>query len=211
MEAGGTGGGEFGIGPAAFRADGEDGGGFTDAGKSVAERRRVGRFGEKDANAVAGRVERGYRLRERIEDWELNAAGLLRGFEKNFFPAFSAFCGGSKESFFAASRRQRDDAGDAELARFLDSPFEGVEFYYREKQGGLKFADVARELFEKCEVDAIACDDVDAAEPDGCAVAEFVELAGLRAEDAAEMVGGFALHDGVLVIELVDEEAAAHE
>ena len=51
MEAGGAGGGEFGIRPAAFRADGEDGGGFTDAGKSVAERRRVRRFGEKDANA----------------------------------------------------------------------------------------------------------------------------------------------------------------
>ena len=36
---------------------------------------------------------------------------------------------------------------------------------------------------------------------------EFVELPWLRAEDAAEMVGGFALHDRVLVIELVDEES----
>jgi hypothetical protein len=32
----------------------------------------------------------------------------------------------------------------------------------------------------------------------------------LRTEDAAEVVSGFALHRGALVLELIDKEAAAH-
>jgi hypothetical protein len=35
-------------------------------------------------------------------------------------------------------------------------------------------------------------------------------LAGLGAEDSAEVVGGFALHYGGVICELLDEEAAAH-
>jgi hypothetical protein len=41
-------------------------------------------------------------------------------------------------------------------------------------------------------------------------VTELVELARLRAQDAAEVMRRLALHDGAATGELVDEEAPAH-
>ena len=65
-------------------------------------------------------------------------------------------------------------------------------------------------MFEQGEFDAVASDGVDAGEPGGGAVAEFIELAGLGAKDMAEVMGGVAFHDGGGSGEMIDEEAAAH-
>ena len=70
---------------------------------------------------------------------------------------------------------------------------------------------IGRELFEKGKVDGVSGNRLDAAQPYGGAVREFVELPGLGPEDPSEMMGRFAMERGALGFEVVDEEAAAHE
>ncbi len=125
-------------------------------------------------------------------------------------PAGGAFGGGGEERFFAARGGERDDASDAEFGGFFDGPFEGVEFDDGEEKSCFERGMVYGKLFDEFEVDFVAGDGVNAAEPDRRTIAEFVELARLRTEDAAEVVSGFALHRGALVLELIDKEAAAH-
>ncbi len=211
MEGGGVCGREFGVAPATFGADGQDGFGCVGTGEHGAKRLCFGRFGEQDAQGVRVRCgERCFRFREWIEDRDLHAARLLRAFEEDFLPAGGSFGSGGEQSFFAAGGGERDDAGDAEFGGFFEGPFESVKFYDREKQDCFAAWGIAGELFDEFEIDFVASDSVDAAEPERSAVREFVELARLRAEHAAEMVRGFALHGGALVLEVVDEEAAAH-
>jgi hypothetical protein len=69
---------------------------------------------------------------------------------------------------------------------------------------------VRGKLFEQGKVNAVSRNGFDSGEPDGMAIAEFVKLAGLSAKYATKVVGSFPLHDGSLIFELVDEEAAAH-
>ncbi len=59
---------------------------------------------------------------------------------------------------------------------------------------------VRREVLHQLEFDEVAPDTFNATQPDFPAVAEFVELPGLRAEDATEMVGSFPFHDRTMVL-----------
>jgi hypothetical protein len=69
---------------------------------------------------------------------------------------------------------------------------------------------VGRNFIEKRELNAVASDFFYAAEPDVLAIAQLVELARLRAEDATEVMRGFAFHHCGVGCELIYEEAAAH-
>jgi len=64
--------------------------------------------------------------------------------------------------------------------------------------------------FDERELDAVSGDVFDAAEPDAFAIAQFVELAGLSAQDAAEMMGGLTFHEGGFTGKLFNEEASSH-
>jgi hypothetical protein len=66
------------------------------------------------------------------------------------------------------------------------------------------------DLFEEGEIDAVAINQFDAAEPDAVAVAQFVDLAWLGAEDAAQMVRGVAFDDGGRAGEFFYKESSAH-
>ena len=111
-----------------------------------------------------------------------------------FFQRSARFSGGSEKSLFAARGGERNDARHAEFGGLFEGPFEGIEFHDGKKQRGFELGTIARELFDKGKVDVVAGDGFDAAEPDGVAIAKFVKLTGLRAQDAAEMVSGFAFH-----------------
>jgi hypothetical protein len=97
--------------------------------------------------------------------------------EEDFLPALGALRGGGEEAFFAAGCGYRDDSSDAKFGGFLDGPFEGVKFDDGEKKSDLGSRLRRRELVEECELDAIAGNGLDAGEPGGGAVAQFVKLA----------------------------------
>jgi len=182
----------------------------VEADENLAKRAGVGGFEEQDFYAGGCSGESSFRLGKWYENGQLDAAALLRRFEKDFLPAVGALDGCGEEPFFAAGGGEWNDAGDAEFCGFFESPLEGVKFYDREKESGLESGDVGGESFEEGEVDAVARNGFDFAEPDGGAVAEFVELTRLGAKDASEVMSEVALERGVLIFEVVDEEAAAH-
>jgi hypothetical protein len=62
----------------------------------------------------------------------------------------------------------------------------------------------------KSELDAVAGYVFNAAKPNALAVAKFVELTGLSAQNAAEMMGSFAFHDGGFAGKLFNEETSSH-
>jgi len=66
------------------------------------------------------------------------------------------------------------------------------------------------DVFEENEIDAVASDHFDLAEADMLAVAQLVELAWLRAQDSAEMMGGISRDDCGVTVELINEKASAH-
>lgn len=140
----------------------------------------------------------------------MNTTALLGRFEEDFLPAIGTLCGGCEKRLVASCGGEGNDAGHAEFSGFFEGPFEGVELHDGKKQGGFELRDEARELFDEGKVDLVAGHGFDAAQPDGGAITKFVKLTGLRAEDAAEMVRGLALHGGMLIVEVLDEETASH-
>ncbi len=157
-----------------------------------------------DANADFG-------ICERVQNRQLHATALLARFEENFPPTLSAFRSGREQSFFAAGGGKRHDATGSEFGGFLEGPLKSVELHHGEKQRRLKLRYVCGNWIEECEVHAVSRDCLDPGEPDGMPVAQFVELTGLRAQDASKMVRGFSFHKGGLVSKVIDEEAAAHD
>ena len=100
---------------------------------------------------------------------------------------------------------------DAKFGGFFDGPFERVEFHDGEQQRCVRTGRlVGRQFFEQRELDAIAADGFDAAEPDALAVAQFVELTRLGAEHAAEVMRRVAFHDGTVPFKLFDKKSPAH-
>jgi hypothetical protein len=67
-----------------------------------------------------------------------------------------------------------------------------------------------RQFIDDRKFDVIAAHVLDAREAYVLAVTELVELARLRAQDAAEVMCRLPLQDGAATCELVDEEAPAH-
>ncbi len=65
-------------------------------------------------------------------------------------------------------------------------------------------------FLEQREVDAVARDVFDAAEPNAFTIAQFVELALLRAQDAAEVVRSVAFNHRGVACELFNEKASPH-
>ena len=126
-------------------------------------------------------------------------------------PALRTICGGGEKAFFGAGGGKRNDSRDTEFSAFLDGPFEGVKLDDGEKKSDLNDGLGSGELFDQRKFYAVARDGIDAGEPGGFAIAQFVELTGLRAENVAEMMSGVALdHRGRAGIKFIDEESAAH-
>src|SRR5713101_3937089 len=65
-------------------------------------------------------------------------------------------------------------------------------------------------FFEQREVHAIAGNFLDAREAYALAIAQFVDLALLRAQHAAEVMGSVAFHHRGVARELFNEKSAAH-
>ncbi len=136
------------------------------------------------------------------------AAGLLGGFEGDAAPAVDTFGGGLGEVFFGAAGEDGGDAGDAEFGGFFDAPLEMVELEdgdeEMEGEGG-----VGLELFVEGEVDGLRSDGGDRGAVEEAVGDDVIDLAGLGAEDAAEVGGLIAGEGGSGGRPGVGDEAAA--
>jgi hypothetical protein len=92
----------------------------------------------------------------------------------------------------------------------FDGPFEHVEFHDGEQEGQVQGWLVSGQFFEERELDAITGNFFDSAQPDAFAVAQFVELTGLGAKHAAEVMSRVTFHDGTISNELFNEKPPAH-
>jgi len=59
---------------------------------------------------------------------------LLGRLKQDFLPALRTFLRGSKQAFFAAGCRERNDCANTKLGRFFDGPFERVKLHDRKQQ-----------------------------------------------------------------------------
>jgi len=219
QEARGEGGGEFVVGPTAFGADGKGGGGGPLPFQDGAERGSGGAFRKEQ---IDGRNRRGHamacpngrkgvgRAGGGVEDRRAEAAGLLGGFEEDFQPAGGAFPCCGDERLFAAGGGKRNNLGDAEFGGFFERPFEAVKFDDGEQECEVEAIRSDRERLDEREVNGGFGDAVDAGEPKGRAVREFIELAGRGAEDAAQMVRHLPAQGSTLPLEMLHKETAAH-
>jgi hypothetical protein len=66
------------------------------------------------------------------------------------------------------------------------------------------------QFLDQGELDAIAADTFNAAQPDSLAVAQFIELAGLGAQHASQVMRRFAFHDGSRTRKLIHEKSSSH-
>ncbi len=71
-----------------------------------------------------------------IEERHPQAAGLLRGFKKDFSPALRPLRCGGEQTFFGAIGGKRNDSANAKLGGFFDGPFECVKLDDGEQQRG---------------------------------------------------------------------------
>jgi len=69
---------------------------------------------------------------------------------------------------------------------------------------------MGRNFLEERKFNAVAGDFFDAPDPHALAIAQFIELALLCTQDAAEVMGGVAFHGSGIARELFNEEASSH-
>jgi hypothetical protein len=69
---------------------------------------------------------------------------------------------------------------------------------------------VSGQFLEERELDAIAANFFDPAQPDALAIAQFVKLTGLGAKHAAEVVRRVTFHNGAITGKLFYEKSPAH-
>jgi len=89
-------------------------------------------------------------------------------------------------------------------------PFKGVKLYHCQKQRDVHSGVVSGQLFKQGELHVIAGDIFDPAEPYFFAITQLIELAGLGAQHAAQVMRRFAFHDGSLPRKLLHEESSSH-
>src|SRR5258708_3856486 len=102
----------------------------------------------------------------------------------------------------------RDDGLDAQLGRFLDHPFEALELDERHEQGDADDGLGDGQLFHDAESNGTLARFHDLGEIEARAVADLVLLAGLRAQDAGEMLGLFAVKLSFTAPHLVHKETS---
>jgi len=135
---------------------------------------------------------------------------LLRGFQEDSLPAVRSFRCRCEQSLFTAFRGERDNRGSLQVRWPFDGPFEDVKLHDGQQKGDIHVDVDDGQLLEQGELDAIAADTFNAAEPNLFAIAQFIELAGLRAQHAAQVVRRFAFHNGSLTRKLLHEKSSSH-
>jgi len=216
LESAGTRGGEFVVRPAAFGADGEGRRGRIGvrcvdySPQSLTDGWCVAALREQQANfrGLSGKGLGG--LNWVIEKRDPQAAGLLRGFKKDFLPALRPLRCGGKQAFFRARGGQRNDSADAKLRGFFESPFECVKLDDGEQQRGFDAGLRRLELLYQSKLNAITLDCFDASQPCASPVAQFIELARLCAENVTQVMRRVAFDNRGVSVELLDKESAAH-
>ena len=151
-------------------------------------------FAEEDAGGAGFAVEGGFELDGVGDLGDVGAAGLLGGFEGDATPALGSLWRGEGEVFFGAAGEDGGDAGYAEFGGLFDGPLEVVELEDGEEEvegkGGVGF-----ELFVEGEVDLRFGDGRDFGSVEEAVGDDVVDLAGLGAQNAAE-VGGLVAGEG---------------
>jgi hypothetical protein len=127
----------------------------------------------------------------------------------------SFLCSGDERLIGARSGEKNDFIG-AQFRGFFQTPLEAVEFHERDQQVDLKWCLAGGHRLDQREVDAVIAalgerDIFDSREPNSLAVAQLIQLAGLGAQNSAEMFGSVAAQGGGIRFKSLDKETAAHQ
>ena len=124
-------------------------------------------------------------------------------------PPVDALHGRRGEALFGPLGIDRDEARDTEFGGLFDKPLEAIELDERgiEREFGLGRRRRKRLDNRKC--DMASRDFGDFGEVGAVSVGDLVALTGLGAENAGEMAGVVAGELGAVIVNAVDEEAAA--
>src|SRR5712691_11899464 len=112
--------------------------------------------------------------------------------------------------------RTRRDCCDAsnriffQLSGFFDRPFECVKLHDGQQQHHVHAGLNGSQLLDQCELDAIAADTFDPAEPHSFAVTQLIELARLGAQHTSQVMRRVTFHDGSLACKMFNEESSSH-
>ena len=208
--AGGDGGGSLAIGPTAFGTGQDRHGIYIDGRlKALEQYRRAGLF-IKNKSARRGISGNGAGEGFGGRDFGYGqTAGLLAAFVGDLTPAVDALQGRRSKALFGTFGIDGDKARDTEFRRLFDEPLEAIEL---DERGVERDFELRRRIWEgfndgKCDVARRNFGDF--GEVGVVGVGDFVALAGLGAEHAGEMAGVVTGKFGAMVVDAVDEEAAA--
>ena len=201
---------ELRVRPAAFGADCQGCFRRSLALQNHSNRWRAGAFREQDAQAVFVRGKSNFGLCKLRKRGQPKPAGLLGRFEENFLPALGTLGSGGEQRFFAAGSGERDNRADSHLGGFFERPFKCVELYDGKKKHGVQLRRIGRQFIDDCEFDALAAYVFDACKAHMLAVAEFVELARLRAQNTPEVMRRFAFDNGAATAKFFDKKTPPH-
>ena len=198
----------FPAGPAAFGA-GEDGDGVFGgaSGRESVEQERGARAFVEEVAEAGGIVSREWSGGRDFGNPQ--AAGLLAAFARDFPPSLDAFGGGGGQAFFGALGVDGNDAGNAELGGFFDEPLEAVELDESGVERDVREGRDGGDGLENAKSYARGGDGGDFSEIGLLVVGKLEALAGLGTKDAGEMAGVITGKLGVIVRNVIDEEAAA--
>jgi pyrimidine-specific ribonucleoside hydrolase len=149
-------------------------------------------------------------LRAFSQHGNTQAPCLLSGLRQDSLPPLSALGGRGQQSFFASIGRERHNLIDPKLRCLLDRPLEAVEFNDRQQKGDSHWSNMHAQAFEQRKFHFIAANALGSREPHGRPIAELINLAGLGAKHATQMVSGFSAENCRFVFKPLDKESPAH-
>src|SRR5713226_2075544 len=202
--------GQFGFSPAAFGTNRQRRRKRLNIGKRSLQRRRLGAFrkAETDASGIPGKglVKRS----ETLECGNADAPRLLRGLQEDLFPSLGSLRCRGEQGLLASVRCERHNRVYSQFGGLFNSPFESVKLDYGQQERDVNVGLNGGQLLDQGKLHAIAADTFDPAEPNPFAVAQFIELAGLCAQHASQVMRRFAFHYGSVVLKLLNEESSSH-
>ncbi len=167
-------------------------------------------LGKHHAQTIFARSENAICLCHFAQHRHADAPGLLRGFQQNFLPALRPLRCRCEQGLLASLRSEWHNRAHAQLRGLFNRPFERVKLHHGQQQRDIHAGLNGGQLLDERELHVIAAHTFDPTEPYSFAVAQLIELAGLGAQHASEVMRRFAFHDGGLTGELFNKKSSSH-
>src|SRR6266852_6704812 len=167
-------------------------------------------LGKHHAQAVLAGSEGAFGACQFAQHRHTHTPGLLRCFQQDLLPALCSLRRGCEQGLLTSLRRERHNCAHSQLGGFFDRPFECVKLHDGQQQRHVHAGLNGSQLLDQCELDAIAADTFDPAEPHSFAVTQLIELARLGAQHTSQVMCRVTLHDGSLDCKMFNEESSSH-